>query len=65
MDLRPGDVLTLKKKHPCGSTDCLVLRAGMDFRLRCLGCGHEWLTARGKLEHAVRRVQRKTNEAPH
>ena len=44
MDIAVGDVLQLKKKHPCGSDRWLVLRVGMDFRLRCLGCGHEVMT---------------------
>ena len=38
MDVRVGDTLTMKKTHPCGSKQWLVLRTGMDFRLRCLGC---------------------------
>ena len=41
MDVRVGDVLELKKQHPCGSREWLVLRVGMDFKLRCAGCGHE------------------------
>lgn len=56
MELLPGDCLQLKKKHPCGDDRCLVLRAGMDFRLRCLGCGHEWMMPRGKLEKSIRAV---------
>ena len=41
MDIQPGDVLTMKKAHPCGSREWLVLRVGADFKLRCLGCAHE------------------------
>ena len=40
MDIRLGDILTMKKGHPCGSKDWEVLRVGMDFRLKCMGCGH-------------------------
>ena len=58
MDIRIGDVLTMKKKHPCGSNQWLVLRAGMDFRLRCRGCGHELLLPRAKAEKGIRRVER-------
>ncbi len=58
MVLNPGDVLRLKKSHPCGSDRCEVLRAGMDFRLRCLGCGHEVMGARGRFEKNVRAVRR-------
>ena len=39
MDIHVGDVLELKKEHPCGSRRWLVLRVGMDFKLRCEGCG--------------------------
>ena len=40
MDIRVNDVLLMKKAHPCGEKRWKVLRTGMDFRLRCLGCGH-------------------------
>ncbi len=58
MDIRVGDVLTMKKKHPCGAERWLVLRSGMDFRLRCLGCGHEVLIPRAKAEKGIRSVER-------
>ena len=41
MDIRLNDVLEMKKTHPCGEKRWQVLRTGMDFRLRCLGCGRE------------------------
>ena len=41
MDIRVGDTLVMKKNHPCGDSRFLVLRTGMDFRIRCLGCGRE------------------------
>ena len=37
MDIRLGDILIMKKSHPCGSDQWLVLRIGADFRLRCCG----------------------------
>ena len=40
MDIQVNDILTMKKQHPCGSKQWQVLRIGMDFRLKCLGCGH-------------------------
>ena len=63
MDVRLGDVLTMKKEHPCGSKQWLVLRTGMDFRLRCLGCGHEILTPRSKAEKNVRSIERREENA--
>ena len=41
MDVRPGDTLVMKKTHPCGGKKFLVLRSGMDFKIRCATCGHE------------------------
>ena len=41
MDVRVGDVLRMKKPHPCGSMEFTVLRSGMDFKIRCNGCGRE------------------------
>ena len=58
MDIHVGDVLELKKPHPCGSRQWLVLRVGADFRLRCLGCGHEIMTPRLKAEKNIRRILR-------
>ena len=58
MDVRVGDVLILKKKHPCGSDRWDVLRIGADFRLRCCGCGHEVMGARSKFERNVKAVLR-------
>lgn len=58
MDIRVGDVLTMKKKHPCGCDQWLVLRVGMDFRLRCTGCGREVLIPRAKAEKGIKGVER-------
>ena len=58
MDIRAGDVLTCKKKHPCGCDRFLVLRVGADFRVRCMGCGHEILVRRSKFEPNIRSVER-------
>ena len=58
MDIRVGDVLTMKKEHPCGSAKWQVLRTGADFRLKCLGCGHEVFGARLKFEKNIKKVER-------
>ncbi len=62
MDIRVGDVLELKKQHPCGSREWKVLRVGMDFKLRCAGCGHELMLPRSKAEKAVKKVKRDGGE---
>jgi len=61
MDIRSGDVLTLKKKHPCGSYMWRTLRVGADFKLKCLGCGHEIMSPRRKIESSVKAVERQNN----
>ena len=58
MDVRLQDILVMKKAHPCGSKQWLVTRTGMDFRLRCQGCGHEVLLPRSKAEKNIRQILR-------
>ena len=57
MNIIIGDILVMKKKHPCGSNKMTVLRAGMDFKLRCEGCGHEFMVARNKIEKNIKLVE--------
>ena len=58
MDVQAGDRLQMKKSHPCGSREFLVLRAGMDFKLRCPGCGREVMVPRRKIENNIRKIIR-------
>ena len=58
-----GDIVKLKKPHPCGSQEWLVLRVGMDFKLRCQGCGHELMVPRSKAEKSIKKIIREENEA--
>ncbi|MEG0979132.1 MAG: DUF951 domain-containing protein [Oscillospiraceae bacterium] len=60
MDVRVGDILEMKKSHPCGSAKFLVLRSGMDFKMKCLGCGHEVMVPRQKAEKNIRNISRNT-----
>ena len=62
MDVRVGDVLELKKEPPCGSKRWQVLRVGMDFKLRCQGCGHELMLPRSKAEKNIRKILRTGEE---
>lgn len=59
MDIQAGDRLTLKKPHPCGSTDWEVLRTGADFRLKCAGCGHQIMSPRRQVEKKIRKILRR------
>ncbi|MDI3280249.1 MAG: DUF951 domain-containing protein [Bacillota bacterium] len=51
-----GDVVQMRKVHPCGSDRWEVLRVGIDFRLRCLGCGRVIMLPRPRFERSVRKV---------
>ena len=62
MDVRVGDLLEMKKPHPCGNREFAVLRVGMDFRLRCTKCGHEIMAPRVKIEKNIKKIQRKDEE---
>lgn len=64
MDVRVQDILVMKKAHPCGEKSWLVLRSGMDFRLRCQGCGHEVLLPRSKAEKNIRQILRQGQAVP-
>ncbi len=59
MDIQVGNILRLKKQHPCGSKEWEVLRSGADFRLRCMGCGHQIMIARRALEKNVKEIRQK------
>ena len=58
MDVRLGDILEMKKDHPCGNRTFEVLSIGMDFRLRCTNCGREMMIPRHKAEKNIRKIQR-------
>jgi hypothetical protein len=57
MEVKVGDIITLKKQHPCGSKEWKVLRVGMDFRLKCLGCDHMVLVPRNKIEKNIKSIR--------
>ncbi|WP_346355129.1 DUF951 domain-containing protein [Azotosporobacter soli] len=56
-----GDVVKMKKGHPCGSNEWEITRTGMDFGLKCLGCSRFVLVPRPKFEKAVRGIVSKTD----
>ncbi|MGN0507257.1 MAG: DUF951 domain-containing protein [Lachnospiraceae bacterium] len=56
MEIQVGDILKLKKPHPCGSKEWEVLRVGMDFRLKCRGCEHQVMLPRKQLERNIRQI---------
>lgn len=58
MDIKVNDILEMKKNHPCGGKQFLVLRAGMDFRVRCTKCEREVMVPRVKIEKNIKKVLR-------
>lgn len=58
MDVKVGDMLIMKKEHPCGSSQFLVLRTGMDFKLRCTHCQREIMLPRKKAEKNIKKIIR-------
>lgn len=58
MDVKVGDILEMKKSHPCGSKQFDVLRIGMDFKIRCKGCSHEIMISRSSCEKRIKKIIR-------
>lgn len=61
-DVHIGDVVKMKKAHPCGSDEWEITRIGMDFGMKCCGCGHYVMLARAKFEKAAKALIRKAAE---
>lgn len=53
-----GDIVQMKKPHPCGSNEMEIIRMGMDIRIKCVGCKHSILVPRAKFEKNMKKVLR-------
>lgn len=62
MDLYVGDVIKMKKAHPCGTNEWKILRTGIDFRLECVGCGRQVMVTRKLVEKNFRRMISETEK---
>ncbi|WP_367925435.1 DUF951 domain-containing protein [uncultured Ruthenibacterium sp.] len=62
MDVQVNDHIFTKKPHPCGNSEFLVLRVGMDFKIHCIKCGREVMIPRNKIEKNIKKIVR--NGAP-
>lgn len=62
MEYEVGDIVKLKKQHPCGSQDWEILRVGADFRLKCMGCGHQVMMPRRQVEKNTRELKNVAGE---
>lgn len=56
LNINAGDRLLMKKQHPCGGKTFYVIRAGMDFKIRCEKCGREVMVARNKIEKNIKQI---------
>ena len=54
MNFEVGDIVKLKKQHPCGSSEWAIMWVGADFRLKCMGCGHMIMVPRKLVEKNAR-----------
>lgn len=57
MQFEVGQIVKLKKKHPCGSFEWEILRVGADFRLKCLGCAHQVMLPRTTVEKSCKEIR--------
>ena len=63
MDLKVGDIVQMKKPHPCGGNTWKILRTGIDFRIQCCKCGHMVMLSRVKFEKGIKKVLPKEETA--
>lgn len=57
MELKLGDIVIMKKPHPCGSKEFEITRLGLDYKLKCCGCGHEVIIPRIKAEKNIKGIK--------
>jgi hypothetical protein len=56
MDLKVGDIVRLRKPHPCGGFEWEIVRIGADIGLRCLTCKHRVLVPRSRIEKRIKKI---------
>ena len=56
MDIKVDDIIITKKEHPCKNNEFVVLRVGMDFKIRCTKCGREVMIPRSKIEKNIKKI---------
>ncbi|MCR1899267.1 DUF951 domain-containing protein [Irregularibacter muris] len=56
------DIVQTKKGHPCGSDQWEIIRVGMDFKIKCLGCGRVVMLPRSKFEKSVKKIVKKVED---
>lgn len=56
MDLRLGDLVQTKKKHPCGTDRWTIIRVGADIKIKCQGCGRIVMLERPEFEKRLKNI---------
>lgn len=56
MNINVGDCVEMKKQHPCGGKTFVILRVGMDFKIKCEKCGREVMAPRNKIEKNIKKI---------
>ena len=56
VEFKAGDVIKMKKQHPCGSDLWEVIFAGSDVKMKCKGCGRMVIVARSKIVSGIKEV---------
>lgn len=51
-----GDIVQMKKQHPCGTNAWKVIRMGADIRIKCTGCEHSVMIPRLEFERKMKKV---------
>ncbi len=64
MELRLGDLIQTKKKHPCGTDRWVITRVGADIKIRCQGCGRVVMLERPEFEKRLKKILERGPEAP-
>jgi hypothetical protein len=57
MELKTGDIIILKKEHPCGNNKWQIVRLGTDIRIKCIKCQHQVLIQRSVLERKIKGIE--------
>ena len=58
MEYNVGDIVKMKKQHPCGSNEWEITRIGVDFKLECQGCGHVITVERPKALKMITKIEK-------
>jgi hypothetical protein len=64
VELRLGDTVRLRKKHPCGSYEWEITRLGADIGIKCRGCSRRLLIPRGDLERRIKVIVSRSEQSP-